>query len=82
MHSIHVKDSPSDYIDPAERDDDITATIRLDLRRNGSMSVSGAVMDKQFALALIDSARDAVISFHSKQPQSIIVPDQGVRLVK
>ena len=69
-------------IDPAERDEDVVATVRLDLRRNGAMSVSGAIMDKQFALNMIDGARDAVISFHSRQPQKIIVPHSGVELVQ
>jgi hypothetical protein len=68
--------------DPAERDDDIVAEVRLQLRRNGAMSVAGAVMDKEFALQMIDAARDAVLSFHSRQPQSILVPDSGVKVIQ
>lgn len=68
----------SSHIDPQERDEDVVAEVRLQLRRNGAMSVSGAVMDKDFALKMIDGARDAVISFHSREPQKIIVPNAGV----
>lgn len=64
--------------DPQLRDEDVVAEVRLQLRRNGAMSVAGAVMDKDFALKMIDAARDAVISFHSRQPQQIIVPNSGV----
>ncbi len=67
-------------IDAAERDDDIVAEVRLQLRRNGAMSVAGAVMDKDFALQMIDAGRDAVVGFHSRQPQQLIIPDAGVRM--
>ena len=44
-------------------DDDlaVVAEINLRLRRNGALSVEGAIGDKAFALALLDNARDAIM---------------------
>ena len=63
-------DRPSDDLD-------IVAEINIRLRRNGAMSVEGNVGDREFALALIDNARDALVR-QSKPHTELVVPGRDV----
>mgnify|MGYP003349103075 CR=1 FL=1 len=57
-HQVIPNSSPS----PTPQDDlDVVAFIGINLRRNGAMSVGGHIGDKNFALAMIDNARDALL---------------------
>ena len=57
-HQVIPNSSPS----PTPQDDlDVVAFIGINLRRNGAMSVGGHIGDKNFALAMLDNARDALL---------------------
>ncbi len=48
-------------------DDAPIARIEICCRRNGAMSVSGSIEDLQYALAVLDNARDAIKGFHARK---------------
>jgi hypothetical protein len=54
--------------------DEVKATIRIELRENGSVMVTGAIQNKEFAQKLLDAAYDAVRRYHEKQ-SPIIIPN-------
>lgn len=57
-----------------DRDDDVLATLTVRVHRSGAMSVAGDISDEQFALSLIDAARDSVRSHHLRAKGSLIIP--------
>jgi len=65
--------------------DTIVATIEIKLRRNGAMSVAGSITDKVYALHLLDTARDTLLTYHAQQllgnRSPIIVPAHDTSLV-
>ena len=54
--------------------DEVKATIKIELRENGSVMVVGAIQDQEFAKKLLDAAYDAVLRYHAKQ-RPVIIPD-------
>lgn len=64
--------------------DTVVSEITVSLRRNGCMSVAGAITDLTYALYLLDTARDTVKSYHARAAmgmgQSIIVPAHDTAL--
>ena len=44
--------------------DDVVAEIVISVRRNGAMSVAGAINDEYYAIAMCDNAKDAIKSHH------------------
>lgn len=62
------------------RDDDVLAAITIKVHRSGAMSVAGSISDEQFALSLIDAARDSVRSHHLRQRGSLIIPSHATGL--
>jgi hypothetical protein len=65
-----MSDLPSDGM----RDDDVLATIVVRVHRSGAMSVAGDIHEEQFALSMIDAARDSVRSHHLRKKGEIIIP--------
>lgn len=61
-------------------DDDVIAEIQIKIRRNGSMSTSGAINNLNYALAMLDNAKDAVRQYHGRMAagSKIIVPSKDV----
>ena len=45
-------------------DDDITAFLKISIRRNGSMSVEGCINEEVLAKAMLDSARDCIGNYN------------------
>lgn len=56
---------------------DVVAFIKIELRSNGAMSISGNIGDEKLAISMIDGARDAVKNQH-KQKDKIIIPSRDV----
>lgn len=66
-------------------DDAPIARIEITCRRNGAMSVAGSIDNLQYALAVLDNARDAINQMHARRRASnghgnIIVPSGDVAL--
>jgi hypothetical protein len=66
--------------------DTVVFAIEIAIRRNGAMSVSGAINDEQYALLVLDSARDSIRSYHARkrlsgQGGTIVVPACDTALV-
>lgn len=64
----------------AADDQDVMAQITVTVFRSGAMSVSGDIHDEQFALSLIDAARDSVKSHHLRTHGQLIIPAGSARL--
>ena len=62
------------------RDDDILATLVIRVHRWGAMSVAGDIHAEQFALSMIDAARDSVRSHHLRQKGELIIPASSTGL--
>ena len=65
--------------------DDIIAYLRIAVRRNESMSVDGCIEHREFSLAMLDRAKDAVNNFHERQKINnggLIIPgyDSGIKV--
>lgn len=56
-------------------DDQIVAVLELKLRRDGALSVAGSIDDEQFALKLLEAAKDSVRGYHKRNRSRLIVPD-------
>lgn len=63
-----------------ERDDDVMAQITVTVHRSGAMSVAGDIHDEQFALTMIDAARDSVRSHHLRKHGELIIPASATGL--
>jgi hypothetical protein len=63
-------------------DDGVFAKIEITVRRNGAMSTAGSIEDLNYALAILDHAKDAVRQYHArKRPMDgIIVPAKDTDL--
>jgi hypothetical protein len=62
------------------RDDDILATLVIRVHRSGAMSVAGDIHEEQFALSMIDAARDSVRSHHLRNKGELIIPASSTGL--
>lgn len=60
--------------DGSLRDDDVMAQITITVYRSGAMSVAGDIHDENFALTLIDAARDSVKSRQFQLKKHLIIP--------
>lgn len=49
------------------RDDDVTAELRIQVRRNGAMSVAGCIQQEAYAIAMLDAARESIRSHNRRQ---------------
>ena len=61
-------------------DDAVIAKIEICVRRNGAMSTAGSIEDLNYALSLLDHAKDAVRQYHAKKHPKLITPAQDVDL--
>ena len=55
-------------------DDQIVAVLEIKIRRDGAMSVAGSIDDEQFALKMLDAAKDSVRSYHKRNRSRLIIP--------
>jgi hypothetical protein len=44
--------------------DPVVAYLQIEVHRSGAMSVAGSVQNKQYALQILEAARESVISHH------------------
>lgn len=64
-----------------EADDaDVMAQVTITVYRSGAMAVSGDIHDQNFALSLIDAARDSVKSHHLRKHGELIIPAGSARV--
>lgn len=56
------------------RDDDVLASLIIKVHRSGAMSVAGDIHEEQFALSMIDAARDSVRSHHLRKTGELMIP--------
>jgi hypothetical protein len=63
-------------------DDSTVFLLEIRVRRNGSMSVGGNINDKNYALKVLDNARDTIQSYHARRHQNstLIIPHQDLLL--
>jgi hypothetical protein len=68
---------PKMQTDRPTDDMDIVAEVNLRLRRNGALSVEGHIGDRDFVLAMLDNARDAVMR-QIPATGTLVVPGRDV----
>ena len=62
--------------------DTVVARITISMTRSGMMKVEGSITDYEFALHMLDTARDVVNNYHKRaDANSIIVPAYDTSLV-
>lgn len=73
---------------PASMDDlhgdTVVACIKISMARSGMMKVEGSITDYEFALHMLDTARDVVNNYHGRvknQDSPLIVPAYDTALV-
>lgn len=59
-------------------DDAPIAKIEIVCRRNGALSVGGDIGDLNYALAILDNAKDALRNHHCRRP--VVIPARDVGL--
>ena len=70
---------PKMQTDRPTDDLEVVAEINLRLRRNGAMSVEGHIGDRNFVLAMLDNARDAVLR-QIPPTGSLVIPGRDVEV--
>lgn len=63
--------------------DTVVAKITISMARSGMMKVEGSITDYDFALHMLDTARDVVTNYHGRAVKDggIIVPAYDTSLV-
>lgn len=63
--------------------DTVVAKITISMARSGMMKVEGSITDHEFALHMIDTARDVVNNYHGRAVKEggLIVPAYDTSLV-
>ena len=63
--------------------DTVVAQITISMARSGMMKVEGSITDYDFALHMLDTARDVVTNYHGRAVKDggIIVPAYDTSLV-
>lgn len=63
----------------------VVAEIKIQMRRNGMISVEGSITDEVYARFLLDTARDTLTNYHIQQRKGlrspIIVPAYDTAMV-
>lgn len=64
--------------------DTVVAQIKISMARSGMMKVEGSITDYEFALHMLDTARDVVKNYHGRavtMDKPLIVPAYDTSLV-
>lgn len=62
--------------------DTVVARITVSMGRSGMMKVEGSITDYEFALHMLDTARDVVTNYHGRDSTNkIVVPAYDTALV-
>jgi hypothetical protein len=59
-------------------DDAPVSRLEIVCRRNGALSVAGSIDNLEYALAMLDNAKDALRNHHSRR--AIVIPANDVAL--
>ncbi len=59
----------------------VVLQLIITLHASGALSVSGAIGDKAYALALLDNAKDAIRNHHTRREGQLIVPGNDVSVI-
>lgn len=62
-------------------DGDLFATLTINVHKSGALSVHGEIENKEWALAVLANAADAIRGYHDKKKGEIIVPSKDVSIV-
>ena len=57
----------------------IATELRITLHASGALSVSGPIDNLEWALAVLENARDAVMGYHSRKA-ALMIPAKDVRI--
>jgi len=61
--------------------EDVSFSVTLRIHANGALSIEGPVHDKEWMLALLDNAKDAVVNHHRpRTEQAIVIPQHDVSI--
>lgn len=65
--------------------DTVVAEIKIQMRRNGCMSVAGSITDEVYARHLLDTARETLTNYHIQRKlgnrSQLVVPAYDTSLV-
>lgn len=63
--------------------DTVVAKITISMARSGMMKVEGSITDREFAMHMLDTARDVVNNYHGRAVKAggLIVPANDTSLV-
>lgn len=68
-------------MNPKEIENDVPiAFLQITIYQSGAMSVAGSIQEENFALSMIDAARDSIKSHHLRQRGSIVIPSSSTGL--
>lgn len=56
------------------------AQLQITIYKSGAMSVAGSIQDENFALSMVDAARDTIKSHHLRQRGSLLIPASSTGL--
>jgi len=59
---------------PQIEDDIPIAQLQITIYKSGAMSVAGSIQDENFALSMVDAARDSIKSHHLRQRGQLLIP--------
>lgn len=60
---------------------DVYATLSINVHASGALSVVGPIENLEWALAVLENAKDAIRGYHAKKDGGIIVPAKDVSIV-
>jgi ArsR family metal-binding transcriptional regulator len=77
MDSGRPRSAPDHMTDAGDR----SAYLTVSIHASGALSVSGHIENKEWAIAMLENAKDAIRSYHAKKDGEIIVPSKDVSIV-
>lgn len=60
---------------------DLFAALTIKVHASGALSVEGPIENKEWAIAVLENAKDAIRGYHDKKKGEIIVPAKDVSIV-
>lgn len=61
---------------------EIVMELRVRVHASGALSVLGPIEHKEYALALLENAKDAIRNHHARRAGNLIVPSEDVSISK
>lgn len=71
--------------DPDDPEDDVITFLELKVRKNGAMSIAGCIDHTEYAIAMLDNARDTIkrrgAQKRIQEGKAAIIPQQDTGLI-